>query len=118
MKQGFPFDCVLCGTTVDDRWNDQTNADLLRTGHCFTCNFWMEKVRWREQDDPSCLVTDQHWHYRIEPDESASWFRGFGGQRFTVSFNDGRKVETRNLWCQGEIPERFREALPPNGSLS
>jgi hypothetical protein len=40
-----------------------------------------------------------------------------GGARSTIRFRDGRSVVTHNLWCQGEVPAHFREALPDNAEF-
>jgi hypothetical protein len=48
-----------------------------------------------------------------EPDD----WKGFGGRKFIILFEDGRKVITTNLWSQGEIPKSFREDLPNNAKF-
>jgi len=44
-------------------------------------------------------------------------FLGCAGRRFWIRFFDGRTITTNNLWCQGEIPEEFREELPDNAEF-
>jgi hypothetical protein len=58
-------------------------------------------------------------HYIIgaeKPTTPRSW-RGFGGDRYHIRFNDGREVVSTNLWCQGPIPAQFREQLPDNAEF-
>jgi len=31
--------------------------------------------------------------------------------------NDGREIETNNLWCGGNIPKRFQEDIPDNAKF-
>lgn len=51
-------------------------------------------------------------HYVIESENDN--FRGFGGARFQIEFNDGTKVITTNLWCQGEPKGYWRTQFPDN----
>lgn len=55
-------------------------------------------------------------HYTIHPDKNAG-FIGYGGQGFTILFDDGEVVRTNNMWSQGEIPELWRTRLPDNASF-
>lgn len=53
-------------------------------------------------------------HYVIEEDDNSGGFQGMGGRLFTIVFDDGREVVTRNLWSQGTIPPKWRERHPDN----
>lgn len=61
------------------------------------------------------VVVDNHF-YVIEPDlpPEHSGLRGFGGRRFDIEFFDGRRVTSHNLWSQGTVPPKWREAYPDN----
>ena len=83
---------------------------LIRQKLCFSCDFWAGKIK--DVNNPKSVRIDK-WHYFIG-DESKGGFRGFDGKRFKIRFNNGKEVETTNLWCQGEIPKRFRERLLDN----
>ena len=79
--------------------------------NCFDCSFWLEKITMPEEDkNRRVIVAGQH--YMVGTNTSGP--RGFGGRRYIIHFNDGRTVETCNLWYQGEIPEKFRAWLPDN----
>ncbi len=80
--------------------------------NCFDCSFWLKKITMPEEDENRRVIVNGQ-HYRIGNNDSGI-YRGFGGRRYTIHFNDGRTVETCNLWCQGEIPEQFRAWLPDN----
>jgi hypothetical protein len=90
-----------------------TNCNDIDTT-CFTCNFWEEKVQY--VNDPNSVRVDGT-HYFIGAENEPAVFRGFGGRRFHVRFNDGREVITTNLWCQGTIAEEFRSKLPDNATF-
>lgn len=104
--------CRECGIPINqvDRWGYPSHEQ----GLCFTCGFWHEKLPFAE--DPSS-VRVEGTHYWIAPDEPQPLFRGFGGSWFTIKFHDGRVVKTNNLWCQGEIEQRFRDRLPDNAEF-
>ncbi|MEV4748997.1 hypothetical protein AB0K21_21685 [Streptosporangium sp. NPDC049248] len=67
----------------------------------------------RGLDDPAKRVVVNGEHYLICGDETGG-FRGYGGRRFDIEFFDGRTATTRNLWCQGTIPPRWRDRYPDN----
>ena len=70
-------------------------------------------------DDSGVVRTSDGKHYIIgkrRPGDRDSW-KGFGGHKWHVRFNDGRSVYTDNLWSQGAIPPKHRERLAPNAEL-
>lgn len=86
---------------------------------CFNCSFWWEKVEWEQQGQPWVVRVDGV-HRTIGPDPkpgTPGHCFGHGGHRFVFRFHDGRVVESRNVWHQGDIPERFRELLPDNAVM-
>ena len=108
--------CRECGDEENvSRWSPDLRQRLLEHGLCFTCEFWQEKVNWRAGDDPHAFVGQDFVHYRIG--EEGAPYPGFGGRTFEVAFDDGRRVTTSNLWCQGQIPERWRGRLSPNATV-
>ena len=106
--------CQECGKREDGSWADDMAKVLEAKQLCFNCNFWAEKVGIK--DRPRVARIDGH-HYQIGTDAGDTAFRGFGGRKFVILFNDGRRMQTSNLWHQGEIPERFRERLPDNAKF-
>ncbi len=108
--------CKECGKR-EDKDRVKSEAEKLEKHQlCFKCNFWREKVT--KKDKPRVTRINGN-HYAIGQEEYSSWaeFRGFGGRKFVILFNDGRKVETTNLWHQGTIPEHFKERLPDNAKF-
>jgi len=84
---------------------------LIKEKLCFTCDFWIEKIK--EVNNPKSVRINK-WHYFIGDENKKGGFRGFDGRRFKIKFNNDKKIETTNLWTQGEIPKRFRERLFDN----
>jgi hypothetical protein len=109
--------CVLCGRVTHTRYSG-CGERMRRDLHCFYCVFWQELI---EQDagEPENVVIVDGRHYLVRADLEPGkdkWLAGFGGGEFRIVFNDGRSVVSHNLWHQGEIPDRFRAALPDNAS--
>lgn len=108
------FMCKKCGEEsthhlhlLDDP--KEEGRIMRELGYCWNCAFWQPKVE--AKNDPLVVRVDGT-HFWIHEGDTA--FKGFGGHDFTIQFNDGRVVETSNLWCQGDIPEHFRNDLPDN----
>lgn len=109
--------CKVCGITEELHWDKRTETALLEHSMCFTCNFWREKVAIK--DDPRVARIDGV-HFIGEDgivQGIDSSFLGHGGSKFTIQFNDGRKITTNNLWCQGRIPEIWKAQLPDNAKF-
>ena len=83
---------------------------------CFSCDFWRERYEYDQSHPGEGLVIDGT-HYYIEDENSNSAFRGFGGAKFIIQYNDGRVVKTTNLWCQGEVPPEWRDKFPDNAKF-
>jgi hypothetical protein len=111
-KQGIlPSPCTECGSPIQTNYYEPTKTRLIEKNVCFSCDHWLGKIDIK--DNPR-TVRVNNTHYYIEDDAPNAPFQGFGGQKFVILFDDGRKVVTRNLWCQGNIPSRFRDRLPDN----
>lgn len=105
------YTCRECSQPGEER-ADAYGAMLRERKLCFDCNhFWQ---LFEKRDDPSVVRARGH-HYMIGAKNDP--FPGFGGQRFVIKFFDGRVVETKNLWHQGDIPERWRERMPDNAEF-
>lgn len=103
--------CKCCGKTTElSGYAPETRNFLNSINMCYACGGWSHLVAMKDQPTS---VRYKGMYYTIGP-EDAKGFRGFGGQKYIIHFNDGRIVTTTNLWSQGSIPERFRELLPDN----
>ena len=109
------FICKICGKEENtERW---TNGKELETHQmCQTCNHWREQheLDKTERGEYGYAIFNGV-HYVLKPHIDAEVFRGFGGRKFTVMFNDGHETICDNMWCQGDIPEGYwREQMPDN----
>lgn len=112
---GHELVCSHCGADAKCLFTPSTNREMVEKELCFTCLFWMEKTKPSIRDSEATARINGT-HFRIGPPRNwgSMHFRGYRGAKFVIKFDDGRIVETTNLWCQGLIPESFREELPNN----
>ncbi len=80
----------------------------------FTKDFWQQKETIKYQ---ARVARVNGTHYIVGDEDAPQSFRGFGGSLFLIQFDDGRRVATTNLWCQGEIPPALRDKLPDNAKF-
>ena len=106
--------CKMCGSLEDSsRWiNGKT---LKKKQLCHNCNFWDEIVP--SYNKGQHFVDQKNNCYYIGNENSKDSFRGFDGAKTTITFNNGRVVNSTNLWFRGEVPEHFRKLLPQNAKL-
>jgi hypothetical protein len=73
---------------------------------------WGELIA--KRDDPDQLRVYGK-AYTIGPEANLPYYmKGHAGAWFGIRFNDGREVETTNLWFRGDVPEEYKEDLPDN----
>lgn len=118
-------DCVFCGKPLWLGWSTEVEKEMVARSLCWDCLFWIHLVEVDVEDPDSAVVVERDGkriHYRICPEGGTGNFRGFGGSKFTVVFAgeygaEIRKVVTRNLWRQGEIPEAYWDLFPVNATF-
>jgi len=102
--------CIICGKEIEE--SKYTNATLC-SKECFTTNFWEEKVRLADEYTP--VVNGTRYHMTLSKKKENGWnMMGHGGSMFYIKFNDGRTFKCNNLWCQGDVPEAFKDRIPDN----
>jgi hypothetical protein len=111
--------CRECGQSGDAYGFDPAmREDLIRWQLCFLCGLWAEKHAWAQNGDltprgePVVRINGNHYIFSGEGETGN--FRGHGGREMTALMHDGRVLTSRNVWHQGDIPERWRERLPDN----
>src|SRR4051812_42246720 len=98
--------CRECGEPTGGGW-----AHMGDPTHCLECHSWTTLL---EAGD-GVVVDGRHYlvefKSRVGPGEDSG---GLGGRRFVILMDDGRRIVTGSLRCQGVIPARFRDRLPDN----
>lgn len=111
-----PRPCCECGGKIALTFYDDVKRLLIEHCMCFSCNFWRKYME--RKDDGKCIRADgKHYIAGNQTERTEPKYRGFGGDRWRISFFDGRVVETVDLWHQGTIPDHFRERMPDNAKL-
>lgn len=85
--------CIICGKEIEK--SQYANA-ILCSSECFTVDFWNEVL-----DDTAIIINGECYH---DAGETNSYWKGFGGRHFKIQMDDGRIIETENLWGQGKVP--------------
>ena len=102
------------------KWEAPSNwsKNSLLDGLCFNCSFWEKLIR--NAGDNSIRIDGVHymanWDKPMKP-RGYQGLQGFAGSLFRIKHEDGRYVETNDLWYQGNIPVQFRERLPDNAEF-
>lgn len=111
--------CKICGNIEDDdKFVKEVKNDLLKNNICFKCYHWNRQLELNLNTNRDYAIIDGQ-HYVIGPEHDDGGFRGFGGRKFIIEFNDGRIVETTNLWHQGTIPDGYwREKMQDNAKFN
>jgi len=113
-KEIIKYKCKECGKKVLEKdLHYMDNDRLIKEKLCFTCDFWMKKVKTIK--DPNWVRVNNESYYI--GDETEKGFRGFDSRKFIIKFNNGKIIETTNLWHQGEIPQHFRKRLFNNAEF-
>lgn len=104
------FNCQICGTPEPAFYIRDTRERLIRNRTCFTCDFWIARlhIHWANPEDSFI------WNgtaYLIRPDSKDGAWKGHGGRPFNITRNNGVTVTSRNVWCQGDVPDHFRWLL-------
>ena len=111
--------CKICGEEFNSSYYyKDTEKAMNEHQMCFGCNFWREKIEQDAQQPPHKVAIIDGVHYYIDDENVVSKFRGFDGNKFEIHFNDGTKVTTTNLWCQGDIPPEWRQHFPDNAKFN
>lgn len=109
--------CEICGKEYNEKdYIEGSIRSIMEEKHyCFNCAFWEEKVR--EADEDTFVVNNTRYHGSLVDKNKVKGFLGFGGADFYVKFNDGRIRHYNNVWCQGDVPEIWREKIPNNATF-
>lgn len=110
--------CKICGKEdFPDHYSDEFGIPMKEHQFCFNCEFWNKMYEEDKKRLPHTVAIIDGTHYIVGPENDSSSFRGFGGHKFQIEFNDGTKVVTTNLWCQGKPDEHWKFLFPDNAKF-
>jgi len=102
--------CEVCGKEIE---KSSYSNKVICSSECFHKDFWNQIVR--EKDiylfiDGSC--------YWVGPEDEHRVFRGYDGRKFTIQrFDNGKIIETTNLWFRGDVPDGWQNELKDNAKF-
>lgn len=123
---GRKFTCSCCGEEYTTESNLEVSRRLATFKLCFECDYWHEYIkRVADYRNDGSSIRVGGVHYVICPEDSrhTGILRGYGGSRKFIRVpplnqnHPERIFVTTNLWCQSDIPARFREMLPDNAEF-
>ena len=105
-KDKIVIKCSICGKKeVISNYIPETMKKLEKYQMCFKCNHWREQheLDINERGEHNYAIVNGT-HYVLCPPTN-SYFKGYGGRKFTFKFNDGTIKECNNVWCQGDVKD-------------
>lgn len=82
--------------------------------------FWKEKLNIFKDDEKWCIVDGISYHIKDFIEKLPNGSRigiGSGGKTFYIKKKDGILFKSNNVWCQGYIPNHFKELIPDNAEF-
>lgn len=111
-----PDPCNVCGRLVKTHYIEPTRTKLINTNTCFRCDFWNDKLA--RIDNPRVFIIDGKAYFREDDMDGNNRFVGHGGRQFSIKRLDtGEIIQTKNLWCNGDVPKHFREKMKDNAKF-
>lgn len=102
--------CEICEKEFDKRAYMEPYENVC-SSPCFEKKIWIDRIK--DKNNPRSVIID-HVAYWVGNEKDNSYCRGFAGHKFKIQFNDGRFIESTNLWHNGDILEEFWNDLPDN----
>lgn len=99
--------CLICNSPFCTHFTEPIKSEMIERNLCFSCNFWTDIIAIKD----TRIIMNGVVYVKGKED---TVFKGFGGRTWKIQMNDGTIIETNNLWCNGDVPERFKEQLPDN----
>lgn len=101
------FECKCCNKQVtesDLKYYPDVNAKLVKARACYVCSFWLDIL---ERDILITFVDDKDNVFSIGSPNPKS-VKGFDGRTFEIELDDGRTIESDNVWHRGRVPAWFK----------
>ena len=87
--------CRVCGTSFE---NGYTSYDCSEK--CLLKKYWDDVL-----DENAIIINGICYHDGgRKPERQAKWL-GHAGRRFIIKMNDGRIIDTNNLWYNAAVPK-------------
>lgn len=104
VEEGGPWCCGSCPAGREQ----ERIAEMLESGE----RHWQHV--YDRRFDPRHVIAGQHAYWIGSSSDDP---KGFGGQRWRITFLDGRSIVCDSLWHAGYIQPEWRDRLPDNAVL-
>jgi len=110
--------CYVCGKIIPNNapyYKIGENSYTCLNNECFNFYYW-DNLATKMVDNKNheyAIINQKVYQIGSENDEP----RGFGGQSWTIQFNDGVIINTNSLWYRGELPGRLRHDFKDNAKF-
>lgn len=117
--------CRVCGEIImKGQPHFVVEGGVVCSSDCYTEMYWLEKVEWSldcRTSEQEPVFRSKGLHYVIGAEDAEMTFRGYAGQRHFIYYMSGpfagQLFTTTNLWCQGDVPNEYRNDLPDNAKI-
>ena len=89
--------CIICGKEIE---KSGYSHKVICSSECFYVDFWNDCL-----DETAIIIDGECYHDAGRKPKGYSGFMGHSGREFIIKMNDGRIIETNNLWYNGEVPK-------------
>ena len=96
--------CRICGKEFNKEYYSKPFENVC-SSECFKEAYWLEIIKEKENH----LIIDGKC-YSIDDDD---YIRKSCG-KYKIQMNNGIIIYADKLWCQSEIPQKFRDILKDN----
>lgn len=105
--------CRICNQVFTTSYIPEVKKVLIERNICHSCYHWSEQSQMVGRK--RIIVNGTKYAVADEAIGSTSIFKGHGGRKFKIQIIEtGEIIITDNLWCQGDIPNHFRDIMPDN----
>jgi len=110
--------CKECGGVITLNYIGKVPDTLIQKQLCFSCNHWSEIIDNKDNERTVIVKSTVYWRKDFRKIEKhLEHVLGFSGHVFNIKMKSGETYTTNDLWCSGDIPDRFKSRLPDKNTF-
>lgn len=130
MEKNLKLVCPKCGEyhnpnsihsmDVSDFVEGDIRTIMEERGWCFQCACW-QNIYNVHKDDPGWIRIDGvSWILKPMVENVPKGWNGLGcgGKKMYINIDGKGIVASNNCWCQGNVPDVFKDLIPDNATLA
>ena len=108
--------CTICGSMINTSYIEPVKSELISKNVCFNCNYWLGIEK--DLTNPNRFIVNGEAYFMTPDAVPGTSFVGFGGSKFNIQRLDSEEIiVSHNLWCNGTVPDHFKERIPNNAKF-